>query len=179
MDPTFLLEGNQWRHFGTKYSLHDFNLDKPYVLCYFIAEKEDYWIKVSNIMKSYQMSRVVVLPMHPSHFRTNFEIIEDAGIEDFIHLINHATLICTDSFHATALSINLNKNFITLLRFNCEQKDSQNSRLEDLLSHYDLSTQIYTDEVPNLHIDYSSINSIMDDDRADSINYVRDIINNC
>lgn len=179
LDPTFLLNRQQWELFAEQSELRDFSM-RPYLLCYFVAGQEHYWEKVEEVKKKTGIERTVVLPMHPSHFRKNAEIIENAGIVDFVYLIKNATMICTDSFHATALSINLEKNFVTLLRFSHGEKKSQNSRLEDLLSRYDLLNRLWTGRIPDCSpIDYIGVGERIDEDRQHSVGYLSMIVESC
>ena len=183
LDPTFLLSANEWNSFAEEKTLENFNTNSPYILCYFIAENSSYLKNLKRIQERAKIHRIVILPMKPSHFIIDGEIIEDAGLQDFIYLINHANLICTDSFHASAISINLNKNFVTFLRFKSNDKSSQNSRIENLLFHYCLHDRLYIDE-KDLNkdfitpIDYKRTNLILQKDREDSFAYLRDIVNN-
>ena len=183
LDPTFLLSANEWNSFAEEKTLENFNTNSPYILCYFIAENSSYLKNLKRIQERAKIHRIVILPMKPSHFIIDGEIIEDAGLQDFIYLINHANLICTDSFHASAISINLNKNFVTFLRFKSNDKSSQNSRIENLLFHYCLHDRLYIDE-KDLNkdfitpIDYKRTNLILQKDREDSFAYLKDIVNN-
>ena len=183
LDPTFLLSADEWNSFAKEKTLENFDISSPYILCYFIAENSSYLKNLKRIQESTKIHRIVILPMKPSHFTIDGEIIEDAGLQDFIFLINHANLICTDSFHASAISINLNKNFVTFLRFKSNDKSSQNSRIENLLFHYCLHDRLYIDE-KDLNkdfitpIDYKRTNLILQKDREDSFAYLRDIVNN-
>lgn len=52
--------------------------------------------------------------------------------------------MCTDSFHATAICINLQKDFIEFLRFKETDTKSQNSRIKDILERYELTNRIYS-----------------------------------
>lgn len=180
VDPTFLLVREQWVTFSNGFSITKFDRTTPYILCYFIANQEEYWYKLEKIRATTQIDRVVVLPMHPSHFKRTVELVEDAGINDFVFLLNNARLICTDSFHATALSINLEKDFITMLRFKEKDVNSQNSRLENLLNRYNLSNRLYVDRPPTLEsIDYSTVQVKLTSDRELSISYLKSVINAC
>lgn len=88
-------------------------------------------------------------------------------------LIQHAELVCTDSFHATAISINLSIDFIEFLRFNNDDNKSQNSRIYDLLEHYQLQERIYTPHKDiTQKIKYDPIKCILEKDRIDSMAYL-------
>lgn len=89
-------------------------------------------------------------------------------------MLLNAEYVCTDSFHASALSINLSKNFITLLRFDNNDKTSQNSRLFDMLTHYNLESRIFSNDniLWSCEIDFNPVQHILEIDRARSINFL-------
>lgn len=179
VDPTFLLTDKQWMHFSERHTLK-IDITIPFILVYFIVDNTSYWYKLSQIKKRTGIERVVILPMHPNHLKHSCELVENAGIYDFVYLIRHATLVCTDSYHATAMSINLGTNFVTLLRFKNSEKTSQNSRLVDLLHRYGLSSRLYEDEFKGdlSHIDFSFSRAKLFQERSESLSYLKSIIDN-
>ena len=99
-------------------------------------------------------------------------------IAEWINLIRNAEFVCTDSFHATAVSINLEQNFVEFMRFKDSDKSSQNSRIYDVLNHYGLSSRIYNNEKSDwaLPIYYSLITKKLDSDREKSVNFLSNAI---
>ncbi|MCR8912776.1 MULTISPECIES: polysaccharide pyruvyl transferase family protein [unclassified Barnesiella] len=178
VDPTFLLKTEDWIQFASHSTLQQSITNQPYVLCYFIAENDFYWECVADLRKNTGINRVIVLPMKPSHFKYQYEILETAGIHDFVRLIADSSLVCTDSFHATAISINLRKEFITLLRFKYLEYASQNSRIYDLLQRYKLEDRLLKGPLtsPLKKIDYSEPMRVLDNDREKSISYIENIL---
>lgn len=178
VDPTFLLAKNDWDKFADETSLDRSRLTNQYILCYFIAENDFYWDQVQELQRRENITRVIVLPMKPSHFRKQYEMIEDAGINDFVYLIKQSALVCTDSFHATAISINLEKDFFVFPRFKKAELGSQNSRLIDLLSRYELQDRflrVIPETVPQ-KINYSKVLGLLEMDRFNSVSYLSRII---
>ena len=179
VDPTFLLAKNDWEKFADETSQLDRNrFTNRYILCYFIAENDFYWDQVQELQRREIITRVIVLPMKSSHFRKQYEMIEDAGINDFVYLIKQSALVCTDSFHATAISINLEKNFFVFPRFKKTELGSQNSRLIDLLSRYGLQDRflrVIPENFPQ-KINYPKVQGLLEMDRFESISYLNRII---
>ena len=178
VDPTFLLTKNDWEKFADETSLDKARFINRYILCYFIAENDFYWDQVQELQRRENITRVIVLPMNPSHFRKQYEMIEDAGLNDFVYLIKQSALVCTDSFHATAISINLEKDFFVFPRFKKTELGSQNSRLIDLLSRYGLQDRFLRVVPGNLpqKINYSKVQGLLEMDRFESISYLNRII---
>lgn len=177
VDPTFLLTDKQWIEFSEKSTLR-INTSTPYILAYFIADNLSYWSKLNQIQRQSEIARVIVLPMQPNHLKQEGEIIDNAGIYDFVYLIRHARLVCTDSFHATAMSINLKINFITFMRFQNGERRSQNSRLVDLLQNYGLGSRLYENcgNEDLLNVDFSLAEVKLSQERNESRTYIKSII---
>ena len=60
--------------------------------------------------------------------------------QEFLYLIHHAALVCTDSFHGAVFSIIMNTDFIT---FSKETGNSMESRMQTLLSKFELENRDY------------------------------------
>lgn len=180
LDPTFLLTKEQWGEFSHKSKLR-FDINTPYILVYFIADNNKYWNRIDIIKRETGIERILILPMHPNHFRSGMEIINNAGIYDFVYLLNHATLVCTDSFHATAISINLEVDFVTFLRFKSNEKTSQNSRLTTLLDRYNLNSRLYENDSKGYLVstDFSKSRTMLLQEREESFSYLQSIIKSC
>ena len=111
-----------------------------------------------------------------NHYTIADYVLDNVSPMAFIKLLYNAKLICTDSFHATALSINMNKNFIELLRFDENDTKSKNSRIKNILNHYELNERLYQDNLPltqKIEIDYSKANNILEKDRVFSYNFIQ------
>lgn len=178
-DPTFLLDDKHWRNFACKATL-EFDLPEKYILCYFVSN-ESYTIEqLETIKQKLDISNVIVIPAKENE-KINIPeafIYPDAGPHEFVYLLSHATCVCTDSFHATAISINMQKDFIEFKRFKDENRQSQNSRIYDLLEHYNLTARLYDSQEASLYnpINYTEITDIVERDRKDCIAYLQNSI---
>ena len=76
--------------------------------------------------------------------------INDAGPLEFIHYIAHAEMVVADSFHATAFSIIMNKDFHVFYRL------SNISRMVDLLDSLGIRDRI--NSVQFKKIDWNDVN---------------------
>lgn len=96
----------------------------------------------------------------------------EANAYDFVNVINHAAYICTDSFHGTVFSIILHKKFFTFYR---AFGPSTNSRIDSLLSTFNLSERICYDSIIEetmTDIDYSWIDAKMIEYRTESMAFL-------
>ena len=83
-------------------------------------------------------------------------------IFDFVSLIDNAEMVITDSFHATAFSLNLNTEPI------CVLPDKYTNRISEFLEYVGCSQRIVKDyndiEVINRHVDFNYVNEILKKD---------------
>lgn len=175
LDPTFLLSVDDWISLGNE-SFIEFELPEKYILCYLIGNNDFYKKQLLDVKGKLDIQNIIIIPAveNKSFSIDGARIYADAGPKEFIHLIRNASLVCTDSFHATAISINLSVNFVEFIRFNDADLKSQNSRIYDLLNHYGLQDCLYLKDSDLWHnsISYSTVQDILKKDREFSMNYL-------
>jgi hypothetical protein len=181
LDPTFLLTSSEWEEVA-KNAKFEMELPRKYILCYLIGNNEHYKRQVEEVKKLSSTKDVIVIPAEEN---PNFKIqgateYRFASVPEFIWLLIHAETVVTDSFHATAICINLQKNFIEFLRFGDSEKVSQNSRIYDVLKTFGLEERLYVDTNVNWKesIDFSSPSEILERLRIKSINWLSNAIEN-
>lgn len=171
LDPTFLLTKNEWMKLSEEAKI-EFQLPKKYILCYFIGHRTIYADYVESIKKKTGIETVILLsaeseptvPIKQSLF------YKDAGPIEFVKLLLNATLVCSDSFHASAMSLNLEKQFVVFERFQNNDIKSQNSRIYDLTQMFCAEEALYRDHNHAVNIlDYSTITPIINKKREESI----------
>lgn len=136
LDPTLLLEADDWTEVAAPRMV-----EEPYVFCYLFGERE-YVAKVKKQVRELTGMKVVSIPFVPRELSSDDEKIFDAGPAEFISLIKNASLVLTDSFHATAFSINLKTPFLSLCRFAQSDKKGMNDRLVTILNLVGLQNRL-------------------------------------
>lgn len=173
VDPTFLLSSDEWVNLSKN---SEISIDEDFMFCYFIGQRIEYESQVIDIANKKNIHHIIIVP---SIENPNFKITDstfcvdyypDAGIEDFLRFIYKSKLVCTDSFHATAISINLKKNFVEFMRFSIKDPKSQNTRIIDILKRYNLENRLYHDDMDIIDIDYSSVFPLLERDIYESTN---------
>ena len=181
IDPTFLLTDGDWRQFASNAKFNE-HISEPYVLCYFIGQNEHYKQQLQKVIETSSCNSVVIVTLKEQFlFAVDGAIVINyASPTEFVYLIQHASLVCTDSFHATAIAINSSINFVEFLRFKEEEENSQNSRIYDILSHYGLSFKLFNwnNEDWSKDVDYSRVSQILNQDRKESLDYLIRAIEN-
>lgn len=175
LDPTFLLNAEDWSSVA-KQSQIEISVPKNYMLVYLIGNNDNYPKQVRELQEKTGIENVIIIPAVEN---PNFEIqgsivYRDAAVAEFVKLLKDATWVCTDSFHATALSINFGKNFTEFLRFKDSDKGSQNSRIYDVLDTFKLQNRLYNEmqDIWSKPIDYKESHAILDHLRMDSTDWL-------
>lgn len=181
LDPTFLIDATEWNKISTKASI-EVKLPEKYIFCYLIGNNSWYKEQLAKVIAATGIKDVVIIPAveNVDFSIEGATVYGNAGPLEFVKLIKDSSFVCTDSFHATAISLNLNKNFVEFMRFKDTDKASQNTRIYDLLSHYQLMNRIYSDKTIEWShdIDFTYSNNQLKEDRAFSLNYLVNAIEN-
>lgn len=170
-DPTLLLDESEWNGLVEKFSAN-YSLPPKYILTYFVGSNINHWNEIKDISEK---TGLPVVNIVLGAGQTPFEAmnIEDAGPLDFVSLIQNSRVVCTDSFHAIAFSVNLKKQFWAFKRFKEEDSASQNSRIDDFLDRFGLLNRYWANSDLNSNIDYSSVHEILFNYREESRMYLR------
>lgn len=151
-DPTMLLSKEEWQ----KVERGGIKCKKKYIFMYFldgIEEKTGEQIYAFARGNGYE-----VLEWSPRRS----ELKNRIGPSEWLYLIHHASYVCTDSFHACALSLVFNTPFTVFQR---QYAISMYSRIETLIRTYSLTNIEYHDTVEIPQIDFEHVNEIMRSER--------------
>ena len=171
IDPTMMLNREQWRQIYEKVIIPE----RPYMLLYFLGDIPDERRKIiDQILKLYQLQAVDVLKDKASPY---FSLQPDG----LLQMIENATIICTDSFHVSAFSINFNVPFYV---FDRRQKESFGnnmiSRIDNLLNLCGLSQRLNPKNTTEaLNCDFSKANSIIEFERNKEREFLLKCLKKC
>lgn len=169
MDPTFLFSREDWiQRLASRSKTYAMTKEK-YILTFFLAADGSY----KEIVAGY--ARRLSLPVWSIQStrikRVDCDrVILGATIEDFVALIANAQLVITDSFHGSAMSINLKKNFVPIRNI------GNPMRVVSLLEMLDLSTRMNMEAADYKEIDYETVERLLGPLREDSRNWIIDAI---
>lgn len=129
MDPVFLLSKNEWIDISEKRLVKD-----KYLLIYALCPGDELYISAKKIARKMNLKIVEISNKITNNQNAdiNFSFI---GPEKFISLFIYADFIITNSFHGTAFSIILQKQFFS---FPHNLLKERNSRVENLLDRINL-----------------------------------------
>ncbi len=169
MDPTFLFARNEWIELLGRKSKY-YNIQEKYILTYFIAgNKADYKARVREYSEKFNLP-VWSIQFSNYHWKETSKRIMGIKIEDFIALMANATLILTDSFHGTAFSINLNRNFVPF------RHSGNPVRVIDLLEKLGIVDRLNLGVDEYKDVDYSMVNPKLEELREDSKKWIREAL---
>jgi ferredoxin len=142
-DPTMLLTREQWREVANE---SYFKVPKePYLLCYFMGDNP--WQRECAVRYARQHGLKVVAIVHNDVYIASDDNYADvypwdAGPAQWLALFEHASFVCTDSFHGSVFSNLFQVPFVSFRRHAAKSGQSTNSRIDTLLGVLGLSKRI-------------------------------------
>ncbi len=171
LDPTFLIDGNDWRKLKKKSGAKG-----DYVFVYTIKQSSALR-RAARIFAEKHGYKLVTISggLHGviDKFNPKKSTVSGIGPAEFIDLIDNAKYVFTNSFHGAAFSIILNKNFYV------EFSSDTNSRLVTLVQKFELEECIIDcNNFDNalLQINYDKANEILKEKKAEALSYLEGII---
>lgn len=153
-DPVFLLSKAEWVKQADESTI---NLNEKYLLVYLTDKSEEIKQIAMEIHKATGWKIYGVGQFREHWVQRNFV---NAGPLDFVKLIDGAQYVISNSFHATAFSLILERNFCVVNR-----KDGINERMKSILEDVGLGHRIlsaFTSEQLK-NIDYTEVNERLSD----------------
>lgn len=133
LDPTLLLSSDDWEKIEVR---PDFRIRGPYLLQFFLGKMSEAYEK--EVRRLAEGKNLQVLNVNdPTNPR-----LRGISPEEFIWLIHHADVVCTDSFHASVFSIHFERNLRVFERIS-PQYGNMFGRLRDLLEPLGLIENVY------------------------------------
>lgn len=164
LDPTLLLTREEWLKFAVKPR----NMPEGrYLLTYFLMPKKEYKKEAKRLAKAYGLKLVEISASSSKYYTSN--------PSEFLYLMDHADLICTNSFHGHALSIALEKPFVSF-----SSVSHMVSRITTLLHLTGLENRNYKKISPDEYftLDYAPINEKLKVKREEGSDYLTAALSN-
>lgn len=168
LDPTLMLGADEWRKLAAKQKK-----EKPYILIYQLnpnPQMDQYAERLAQ-KKNWEVVRI---GFGRSDRQKGVRCVMMPSVEEFLGLFCDAACVLTDSFHATAFSLNLGTDFISILpgRFGTRiESITKLTRTENrILSSYDDLTVIDGD------IDKENIQNIFAVERKKGFAFLKNAI---
>lgn len=169
LDPTLMLEAEEWRKLATKQKR-----EKPYILIYQLNPNPqmDQYAEQLAQKKNWEIIRI---GFGRSDYRKGGTCVMLPSVEEFLGLFCDAACVLTDSFHATAFSLNLGTDFISVLpgRFG--------TRIESILKLTGTENRLLTRydnfEIVDKVIDKKCVKEMLEKKRTEDIQWLMQALN--
>lgn len=178
VDPTYILTAKEWEEFGSKADL-EFEVPKKYIFCYFVGNKraDVYERMVQDVKRFTGVDKVINLECYNRQLTYGGGFTyQDAGPYEWVYLLQHASYVCMDSFHATAFALKFHKEFVHAMKNTDDETCSQNTRMYDIFKRYGLMYKNYNGDGSTEWqnpIDYNYVDGIIDNEVKDSLRYLK------
>lgn len=165
LDPTMIVSKEFWqKNMGKRLIKED------YVLIYQLNSDKKFDDYAKEFAKRKGMKLVRMCTRYDQVLKSGHSILIPEVLE-FVSLLNYASYVITDSFHATAFSINLNKEFI------CIYPHEFSSRIDSILKIMHLENrhlQSFSNfDICNTSINYKNVKEILDEKRDNTYKFLK------
>lgn len=167
LDPTLLLDKEEYVKLEKR--PRSMKSNEKYILCYVLGGNEC----MDAIDKFASKKGYKVLP---------FSDRNDSkyGVEEFLYLIHHAEMVCTDSFHACVFSVIFERPFVVFKRTG--KHSYMFTRLQNLIDTFQLPNRKFNGESiteQNMNIDYTEAKEILEKEREKSLKFLKTALGVC
>lgn len=168
LDPTLCLNGDFWRKYAPPRRIKD-----SYILVYNLNRSRAFDKYAVELSKKTGLKLVRFCTRYDQFYRPGNSMLVPE-VFDFISLIDNARYVLTDSFHATAFSMNMKTEPI------CVYPAEFGGRIESFLKLTDSEQRHirgYDDfDVVNRPVDFGKVNLILEEERRKASQFVDDVL---
>ena len=176
LDPTMLFDREFWlKKCNTPI------ITKPYMLLYQVGFDKKVYKTAREFARKLGLDLVILSMNRADIMKYGTSIVMTPEVEDWLSYINNASLVYTDSFHATVFSLLYHVPFVV----NSASRKNMATRISNLLKMVDMSNREMTDfnienglEKVGQAIDWEKADRLVQIERERSINWLRNAINN-
>ena len=165
LDPTLMISAEQWASIEMR---PEWYKGEKYFFTYFLGD-------IPKSVLEYAKKRNIKI--YNLTDKRNVDIFT-SRVEEFIYLIHHCELFCTDSFHGSVFAIQFRKPFIVMNRQEKGAPD-MTCRIDSLLNAFNLNDRyfLFNSEEKELekalHPDYGNVELILQRERENSIMFIK------
>lgn len=161
LDPTLLLMAEEYEQLEKKPK--GLAENERYILCYILGNR-DHEEKIEKFAKEKGYKTI--------YFSDKCD--SDYGVEEFLYLIHHAQLICTDSFHACVFSFIFERPFVAFKRTG--EANYMYTRLQNLIDTFELKNREFNGKEitkENLEVNYTEAKKILKKEQKKSLDFLK------
>ena len=170
IDPTLQIERETWLKLSSKRLIKE-----KYLVLMLLYNEDNNATEIARKIADEKGLKLVKISWELKKPELVDILMTHRSVEDFISLIHYADFVVTNSFHALAFSINLNKQFIAIKR------NVHNSRLDSILKLTNLEERLvdllYSKEITDKIIDYNPVNKTLETERKKTHRFLEVALN--
>lgn len=177
-DPTMLLTREQWHEVAAESCVCV--PEEPYLLCYFMGDNP--WQRDCAVRYAHNHGLKIVAIAQTDTYIASDEKYADvypwnAGPAEWLALMEHASFVCTDSFHGSVFSNIFQVPFVSFRRHAVTSGQSTNSRIDTLLGLLGQTRRLCEskdsfDDVAAVSVDFMASEPKFETYRAESISWL-------
>ncbi len=141
--PLLLVDKEEW---GSRLQLPG-EEEEHYLLAVFQGDNRSYWDAAEKLAARLEL-KLRIIPVRSLDLMREGAVTDPIGPVDYISMIRNADYICTDSYHATLLSLLFEKQFCSFERYAGRENLVLNRRIRHILSAVSLSSRLYAIDAP-------------------------------
>ena len=181
LDPTLLFRKSDWETVAASGSARDSilqfaELDQGYVFVYIAAERSKTISFAKRVAKQRGLNIVLISGYRSLPFIHCGKDASFVSLEEFLFLIQHASLVVTSSFHGYALALALEKDVYFSL---VDGGNTKNSRLLSLAKITKTENREISDQTSLCSMDYSAIRRQIETERQRSLLFLQHGLEKC
>lgn len=152
-DPVYLISADEWRMIAT-----DVICESKYILMFFISKPNSFALEFAHKMMNQYNAKIIWL----SYNHGLEGMFVDGGPCEFVSYIDKATIVLTDSFHASLFSIILSTPFYVYQRTD-NDGSMQIGRIQNLLEKFNMQDRLMMEssDIQNNACNTDSIHEIL------------------
>lgn len=167
IDPTMMLTDEEWLTLAKR---PKYFLKKKFLLVYLLGNESEYYKNIiEKIAYENELQVINILDVAESMYYLTEP-------REFLYLVKHAQMICTDSFHGCVFSILFHTNFLCFERIGSNAENMGN-RLETLLRKFNLENRFWKNISPDnlFSISFENADKVLTEEREKFSRYLYDV----
>lgn len=177
LDPAFLLTKHEWKEISK-------SIKRPekYILCYVFGNNGINMDIIERLSNELGLEVISLAMSAIAMADKNFSKYYNVGPLEFVDLVDNATLVVTDSFHATVFSLIMQTPFIVFPRAaQLFEGNDMNSRINDVLEDVNLGDRIINkyDDIDFdtlIDLDFKESSEIISEKREKSLGWLKNAL---
>lgn len=180
LDPVFLLTAEDWQN---TFLLKGFSCD---YICVYLLSPSSKTVREINEYSRVIGKRVRLIPtdgLNSANCPAEWDCMMDEAPVHFINTLMGASVVITDSYHGFVFSLIFNREVFSVLRFS-SSSEHDNSRIESLMKMLPVQSCVLSNNFSHKELliakplDYKKINSVLALWRKNSLQFLRESLEN-